>query len=69
MCLENPVLIKSYIGQFLATGYKTIKFINLFKGYRALLTRISNMNSRKKRREHRSSKLKNGEGSKKDFIF
>ena len=57
MGLEKPVLIKSYIRQFLAMGYGTIKSIKFWKGYRAPRDRISNIKSRRKRREHCSRKL------------
>ena len=50
-------------------GYETINFIKCLKGSRATRARISNIKSRKKRREHPSRKLKKGEGRKKDFIF
>ena len=57
MGLENPVLRKSYIRRVLSTGYITINFINLFKGYRATRASISNIKSRKKRIKHRSRKI------------
>ena len=55
--LGKPVLRKSYIRRVLAMGYGTINFIKCLKGSRATHARISNINSRKKRREHHSHKL------------
>ena len=51
------MLIISYIRRVLATGYKIINFIKCLKVYIATRTRISNIRSRKKRREPRSRKI------------
>ena len=55
--LENPVLIKSYIRRVLSTGYGTYNLIKCLKGSRTPCARISNIKSRKNRREHRYRKL------------
>ena len=55
---RNPKLIKSYIRRGLAMGYGTYKFVQYFKWYGVPCARILNTNSRKKRREHCSRKLK-----------
>ena len=47
----------SYIRLFLATGYKIINSIKFLKWYRVPHARISNINSREKRRELCSRKL------------
>ena len=69
MGLEKPVLIKSYKGQVLATGYRTYDFIKCFKGYGAPHARISNIKSRKKKREHRSRKLEKRGRKEEIYIF
>ena len=61
MGLENPVVIKYFIRSVLATGYETINFIRFLKGSRETYACISDIKSRKKRREPCSRKLKRGE--------
>ena len=55
--LRKPRAYKYHIRLILSTGYGTIDFIKLLKGYRATHARISNIKGRKKRREHRYCKL------------
>ena len=63
------MLIKSYIRRVLATVDKRINFIKFLNRSRTTRACISNMNSRKNRREPRSLKLEKVEGRNKDFLF
>ena len=63
------MLIISYLGRVLSTGYKIIKFIKFLKGSRAPRDCISNIKSTNEIREPRSCKIEKVEGMKEDFIF
>ena len=53
----NHVLVISYIRRLLVTGYKVLNIIKCLKGYTVHGARISNVKSRKQRREPHSCKL------------
>ena len=64
-CLENNVLIISYIIRVLSIGYEVTEFTKRLKWYKSPHACISNIKSRKKRIEPHSCKLEKGEGRKK----